>query len=98
MHTIPLTRTIAPIRTSSIRERITRLEEFEGVDALIPQVAARQLQGCPNQIQKRDGTFVTVDHRGGVPVWRVSSGGRMGAVFGTRCCSAGLQACRVGQT
>ena len=47
MHTIPLTRTIAPIRTSSIRERITRLEEFEGVDALIPQVAARQLQGCP---------------------------------------------------
>jgi len=54
--------------------------KFVGRDS--PQVAARQLQGCPNQIQKRDGTFVTVDHCGGVSVWRVSSGGRMGAVFG----------------
>ena len=55
--------------------------KFVGRDS--PQVAARQLQGCqPNQIQKRDGTFVNVDHCGGVSVWRVSSGGRMGAVFG----------------
>ncbi len=54
--------------------------KFVGRDS--PQVAARQLQGCPNQIQKRDGTFVNVDHCGGVSVWRVQSGGRMGAVFG----------------
>lgn len=53
---------------------------FVGRDS--PQVATRIAQGCPNQIQKRDGTFVTVDHCGGVSVWRVSSGGRMGAVFG----------------
>ena len=43
--------------------------KFVGRDS--PQVAARQLQGCPNQIQKRDGTFVNVDHCGGVSVWRV---------------------------
>jgi hypothetical protein len=54
--------------------------KFVGRDS--PQVATRIAQGCPNQIQKRDGTFVTVDHCGGVSVWRVSSGGRMGAVFG----------------
>jgi hypothetical protein len=47
-----------------------------------PQVATRIAQGCVNRIQKRDGTFVTVDHCGGVSVWRVASGGRMGAVFG----------------
>ncbi len=54
--------------------------KFVGRDS--PQVATRIAQGCPNQIQKRDGTFVTVDHCGGVSVWRVASGGRMGAVFG----------------
>jgi len=54
--------------------------KFVGRDS--PQVAQRIAQGCPNQIQKRDGTFVTVDHCGGVSVWRVASGGRMGAVFG----------------
>jgi len=54
--------------------------KFVGRDS--PQVATRITQGCPNQIQKRDGTFVTVDHCGGVSVWRVSNGGRMGGVFG----------------
>ena len=54
--------------------------QFVGRDS--PQVATRIAQGCPNRIQKRDGTFVTVDHCGGVSVWRVASGGRMGAVFG----------------
>ena len=54
--------------------------KFVGRDS--PQVATRIAQGCPNRIQKRDGTFVTVDHCGGVSVWRVASGGRMGAVFG----------------
>jgi hypothetical protein len=54
--------------------------KFVGRDS--PQVATRIAQGCPNQIQKRDGTLVTVDHCGGVSVWRVASGGRMGAVFG----------------
>jgi hypothetical protein len=53
---------------------------FVGRDS--PQVATRVPQGCPNQIRKRDGTFVTVDHCGGVSVWNVASGGRMGAVFG----------------
>jgi hypothetical protein len=53
---------------------------FVGRDS--PQVAERIAQGCPNQIQTRDGSFVTVDHCGGVSVWRVASGGRMGAVFG----------------
>jgi hypothetical protein len=47
-----------------------------------PQVATRVLQGCPNQITKRDGTQVTVDHCGGVSVWDVASGGRMGQVHG----------------
>jgi hypothetical protein len=54
--------------------------KFVGRDS--PQVATRITQGCPNQIQKRDGTFATVDHCGGVSVWRVASGGRMGGVFG----------------
>jgi hypothetical protein len=54
--------------------------KFVGRDS--PQVATRIAQGCPNQIRKRDGTFATVDHCGGVSVWRVASGGRMGAVFG----------------
>jgi hypothetical protein len=54
--------------------------KFVGRDS--PQVATRVLQGCPNQIRKRDGSLVTVDHCGGVSVWRVASGGRMGAVFG----------------
>ena len=53
---------------------------FVGRDS--PQVAQRIPQGCPNQIQRRDGSFVTVDHCGGVSLWRVASGGRMGAVFG----------------
>jgi hypothetical protein len=54
--------------------------KFVGRDS--PQVATRVLQGCPNNILKRDGTTVVVDHCGGVSVWRVASGGRMGAVFG----------------
>ena len=54
--------------------------EFVGRDS--PQVATRVAQGCPNEIQKRDGTFVTVDHCGGVSLWRVVSGGRMGMVLG----------------
>jgi len=54
--------------------------KFIGRDS--PQVATRITQGCPNTILKRDGTTTVVDHCGGVSVWRVSSGGRMGAVFG----------------
>ena len=54
--------------------------KFVGRDSA--QVATRILQGCPNQIARRDGTTVTVDHCGGVSVWRVSSGGRMGQVMG----------------
>jgi hypothetical protein len=54
--------------------------KFVGRDS--PQVATRISQGCANQIQTRDGTFVTVDHCRGVSLWRVASGGRMGAIFG----------------
>lgn len=54
--------------------------KFVGRDS--PQVATRVPQGCPNTILKRDGTTTVVDHCGGVSVWRVASGGRMGAVFG----------------
>lgn len=55
-------------------------EDFVGRDS--PQVATRILQGCPKQIATRTGAFVTVDHCGGVSLWRVASGGRMGMVFG----------------
>ena len=55
--------------------------KFIGRDS--PQVATRLQPGtCKNNITKRDGSTVVVDHCGGVSVWRVSSGGRMGAVFG----------------
>lgn len=37
---------------------------------------------CTNQIRKRDGTFATVRHCGGVTRWDVASGGRMGFVTG----------------
>ena len=48
-----------------------------------PQAATRINQnGCTNQIPKRDGTFATVRHCGGVSEWNVESGGRMGQVMG----------------
>lgn len=37
---------------------------------------------CANSIPKRDGTFSTVQHCGGVSEWDVLSGGRMGQVMG----------------
>jgi hypothetical protein len=47
------------------------------------QVAERRAEpNCPNQIRKRDGTFATVLHCGGVTRWDVASGGRMGFVTG----------------
>jgi len=39
-------------------------------------------QPCTNSIPKRDGTFATVQHCGGVSEWDVLSGGRMGQVMG----------------
>lgn len=48
-----------------------------------PQAATRiNPTGCTNQIPKRDGTFATVRHCGGVSEWDVESGGRMGQVMG----------------
>jgi hypothetical protein len=49
-----------------------------------PQVATRVLQGCVNSIPapRRPGGIQTVDHCGGVSVWDVASGGRMGGVTG----------------
>jgi hypothetical protein len=57
-------------------------DEFVGRDS--PQVATRVLQGCVNTVPapRRPGGTATVDHCGGVSVWDVASGGRMGAVFG----------------
>ena len=49
-----------------------------------PQVATRVLQGCLNTIPPRAARAASrrVDHCGGVSVWDVASGGRMGGVFG----------------
>lgn len=48
-----------------------------------PQAATRVSQPtCTNQIPKRDGTFATVQHCGGVTEWNVLDGGRMGQVMG----------------
>lgn len=57
-------------------------DEFVGRDS--PQVATRVLQGCVNTVPapRRPGGAATVDHCGGVSVWDVASGGRMGGVFG----------------
>ena len=55
---------------------------FVGRDS--PQVATRVLQGCLNAIPapRRPGGVQNVDHCGGISVWDVASGGRMGGVFG----------------
>jgi hypothetical protein len=70
--------------TATVTARVNFANDFSpkfvGRDS--PQVATRIAQGCPNQIQTRDGTFTTVDHCGGVSLWRVASGGRMGYVLG----------------
>jgi hypothetical protein len=49
-----------------------------------PQVATRVLQNCVNAIPapRRPGGVQNVDHCGGVSVWDVASGGRMGGVTG----------------
>jgi hypothetical protein len=48
-----------------------------------PQAATRIAHPtCTNSIPKRDGTFATVRHCGGVTEWDVLSGGRMGQVMG----------------
>ena len=56
---------------------------FVGRDSA--QVASRVLQGCVNTVPapRRPSGTAAVDHCGGVSVWSVASGGRMGAVFGT---------------
>jgi hypothetical protein len=49
-----------------------------------PQVATRVTQGCVNTVPapRHQGGTAIVDHCGGVSVWDVASGGRMGGVFG----------------
>lgn len=56
--------------------------KFVGRDS--QQVATRVLQKCINMVPapRQTGGTATVDHRGGVSVWDVASGGRVGAVFG----------------
>jgi hypothetical protein len=58
------------------------LPNFVGRDSA--QLASRVAQGCVNHVPapRRPGGTATVDHCGGVSVWSVASGGRMGAVFG----------------
>jgi hypothetical protein len=70
--------------TATVTPRVNFANDFSSkfVGRDSPQVATRISQGCSNDIQKRDGTLARVDHCGGVSVWRVASGGRMGAVFG----------------
>jgi len=55
---------------------------FVGRDS--PQVATRVLQGCVNTVPapRHPGGTATVDHCGGVSVWDIASGGRVGGVFG----------------
>jgi hypothetical protein len=55
---------------------------FVGRDSA--QVATRVTQGCVNTVPapRQPGGTATVDHCGGVSVWDVASGGRMGGVFG----------------
>lgn len=54
---------------------------FVGRDS--PQVATRLSDAnCVNRIVKRDGSLATVSHCGLTSRWDVSSGGRMGMVFG----------------
>jgi hypothetical protein len=55
---------------------------FVGRDSA--QVATRVLQGCVNTVPapRRPSGTASVDHCGGVSVWSVASGGRLGAVFG----------------
>jgi hypothetical protein len=55
---------------------------FVGRDS--PQVATRITQGCPNTVPapRHPGGTASVDHCGGVSLWLVASGGRMGGVFG----------------
>src|SRR4051812_18269620 len=55
---------------------------FVGRDS--PQVATRIAQGCPNTVPapRHAGGTASVDHCGGVSLWSVASGGRMGGVFG----------------
>lgn len=56
--------------------------KFVGRDS--PQVATRVLQGCVNTVPapRHPGGTATVDHCGGVSVWNIAPGGRLGAVFG----------------
>jgi hypothetical protein len=55
---------------------------FVGRDS--SQVATRVLQGCVTTVPapRRPSGTASVDHCGGVSVWSVASGGRLGAVFG----------------
>ena len=56
-------------------------EDLVGRDS--PQAATRIAHAtCTNSILKRDGTFATVRHCGGLSEWDVLSGGRMGQVMG----------------
>lgn len=72
--------------TVTVRPRINLANDlspkFVGRDSA--QVATRVLQGCVNTVPapRQPGGKATVDHCGGVSVWDVASGGRMGAVFG----------------
>ena len=73
------TTVVVPSRVNFANDASRR---FVGRDS--PQVATRVLQGCVNTVPapRQPGGTATVDHCGGVSVWDVASGGRMGGVFG----------------
>ena len=73
------TTVVVPSRINFANDAAPR---FVGRDS--PQVANRVTQGCVNTVPapRQPGGTATVDHCGGVSVWDVASGGRMGAVFG----------------
>ena len=62
---------------NDLSPKFVGLDSSQGAE-IVPPAAGL----CENRIVKRDGTLATVRHCGGVSVWDVTSGGRMGQVMG----------------
>lgn len=82
---VPFTNSAGESTTITIGPRINfasdSSELLVGRDS--PQAATRVPHPtCTNRIPRRDGSFDTVRHCGGVSEWTVLSGGRMGQVMG----------------
>lgn len=82
---VPFTNSAGESTTITIGPRINfasdSSEQLVGRDS--PQASTRVPHPtCTNSIPRRDGSFDTVRHCGGVSEWTVLSGGRMGQVMG----------------